>query len=272
MAIKLFDVEFTFEGAEIIRRSSVCFDEGLIHLVVGRTGSGKSTLSYLISGLAKPTGGKVAVDGMAPDSKDFDRQLLQLAFQFPEEQIFASSVEEEIGFGPRNFGLQGSEVEDRINWATKMVGLGSDFLKRSPLELSFGERRKVALASVIAVKPRYLLLDEPFAGLDCDARKDLLSGIKDLNRDGMTLIIFTHEVDVVGEIGDRIIPIEDGRITGSYRSQDFFDKIEDECLLPDHILVARNLIRRGWEMEPSLRSVDQVANWIIDRLAGNRVR
>ena len=266
MAIELLDVEFCFDGVEIIKRSSTFFEEGLIHLVVGRTGSGKTTLCYLISGLVKPTGGMVLVDGVNPHSKGFDRKVLQLAFQFPEEQIFASKVEEEIGFGPGNFGLKGDEVTQRVAWASSIVGLGSDLLKRSPSELSFGERRRVALASVIAVRPRYLLLDEPFAGLDCAGRRDLVSAIKSLNQDGMTLIIFTHEVDLAGEIGDTITPIEDGKIGSSYRPQDFLEKIDDGCLLPDHILVARNLVKRGWEGRSGLRSINQVSEWIIDEL------
>ncbi len=270
MAIELVDVEFALDGVKIIKKSSAFFEEGLIHLVLGRTGSGKTTLCYLISGLAKPTGGVVLVDGVDPHSKGFDRQVLQLAFQFPEEQIFASKVDEEIGFGPRNFGLEGDELRERILWASSIVGLESRLLKRSPSELSFGERRRVALASVIAVRPRYLLLDEPFAGLDCAGRRDLVSAIKSLNHDGMTLIIFTHEVDVVGEIGDTITPIEDGSVGGSYRPQDFLEKIDDDCLLPDHILVVRNLMRCGWEGRKGLRSIDEVTDWIIDKLQRER--
>lgn len=269
MSIELVDVEFVHDGVCIIRKSSACFGEGLIHLVVGRTGSGKTTLSYLISGLIRPTSGRVLVDGIDPSSEDFDRQLLQIAFQFPEEQIFAPRVEDEIGFGPRNFGLKEKELEERVAWAANLVGLRMDLLKKSPSDLSFGERRKVALASVIAVKPRYLLLDEPFAGLDLDSRRGLISTIKDLNNQGMTLLIFTHEVDVASQIGDMITPIDHGRISRSYQPLDFFDEIGDECLLPLHILVARNLIRRGWEKPKGLRSVDEVAEWVINRLKRN---
>lgn len=269
MSIELADVEFLYDGVCIIKKSSACFGEGLVHLVVGRTGSGKTTLSYLIAGLIRPTSGKVVVDNVDPSSKDFDRQLLQIAFQFPEEQIFAARVEDEIGFGPRNFGLKGGELEDRVAWAADVVGLGLDLLKRSPSDLSFGERRKVALASVIALKPRYLLLDEPFAGLDLDSRRGLISTISDLTKEGMTLLIFTHEVDVASQIGDMITPIDCGKILGSYQPLDFFEEIEDECLLPLHIVVARNLIKRGWQKQKGMRSVDQVAEWVIEGLQRN---
>lgn len=266
MPIVIKNLGFSYFDRSVLEGINARLDDGLVHLLLGSTGSGKTTLALIITGLAAPTRGSVRVDDCDPASGRFERTKLQLAFQFPEVQIFESTVEREIDYGLKNFGLLPDEARARREWAMDCVGLSTTFLTRDPAGLSFGERRKVALASVIALKPKYLVLDEPLAGLDWHGRRHLVETIARLKGEELTTLILTHEADLVAEIGDTVSVLGRGCLLGPLSPEEFLNPgtAPDECavkvgpdvtassgalsaardLLPDFALAVHRL-RRG---------------------------
>jgi energy-coupling factor transport system ATP-binding protein len=241
MPIIIKDLGFAYFDRTVLDGASVSLDEGLVHLLIGGTGSGKTTLALIITGLIRPTRGSVRVDDCDPASGKFDRTRLQLAFQFPEVQIFESSVEREIEYGLKNFGLPPAEIAARREWAMACVGLSPAFLPHDPAHLSFGERRKTALASVIALKPKYLILDEPLAGLDWRGRRHLVETVARLKAEGLTTLILTHETDLMAETGDAITVVEDGRVAGPMSAGAFLGSCERTALIPAFADVVRKV-------------------------------
>lgn len=186
--------------------------------IVGPTGSGKSTLVQGMAGLLKPTSGRVLADGrplLGDDAETRRRRLrVGLAFQYPEDQIFEQTVFREVAFGPRNLGLSDQEVTRRVHWALEMVDLDPGGIgERSPFSLSGGERRRVALASILAMQPEVLILDEPTAGQDPRSRRALLGRIHAWQEEtGFTLVIVTHAVDELAGLVDRVVALNEGRV------------------------------------------------------------
>ena len=268
MAISLESVSFSYSQGRILSNVDLTLDGGLIHLVCGPTGSGKSTIALLIVGLLKPEAGRITVDGVDPASKEFDRSSLQLAFQFPEAQIFEITVEREIAYGLKNFGIESDRARRRIVWAIDCVGLARDLLRRDPNSLSFGERRRVALASVIALRPRYLVLDEPLAGLDWQGRLGLLTTIGNLKTEGIASVILTHETEIVGEIGDTVTVLKGSRVFGTQDPDDFLypPREPDHGLLPDYIRTLRRLNAAGFDIPGRPRSAKEVALVVAEAL------
>ena len=221
MPIVVEHLGFAYDGNTVVDDVSLTVGQGLVHLVFGPTGCGKTTFALLLVGLLRPQHGTILVDGADPAGKRFNRQSIQLAFQFPEVQMFELTVEKEVSYGLRNFGLPSGDIRERSEWALDCVGLSAEFLGRDPHNLSFGERRKVALASVIAVKPAYLILDEPLAGLDWTGRKSLVAAIERLKTEGMTAVILTHETDLVGEVGDTALSMAEAKISEPRPVADF---------------------------------------------------
>jgi energy-coupling factor transport system ATP-binding protein len=221
LSIVLNGLSFSYDRDPVLENVCLSVERGLTHLVLGPTGCGKTTLALLIVGLLRPDEGNVLVDGADPAGRAFPRHTIQLAFQFPEAQMFEVTVEKEIAYGLKNFGLPDGECRERCLWALDSVGLSGGFLTRDPRGLSFGEQRKVALASVIALKPVYLILDEPLAGLDWNGRKSLVGTIETLKDQGMTSVILTHEADLLGEAGDMILAMSDGGLSGPRPVADF---------------------------------------------------
>ena len=196
---------------------SLTVADGELLALIGHTGSGKSTLAQHLNGLMKPTSGQVLLNGQDINSKDTDKRSLRfqigLVFQYPEYQLFEETVEKDIGFGPRNMGLSDDEVKNRVLSAMDLVGLSYDEVgQKSPFELSGGQMRRVALAGVLAMRPRILVLDEPTAGLDPRARSFLLSDIQRLHRQGTTIIMISHSMDDVARLATRIAVMEKGRL------------------------------------------------------------
>ena len=185
--------------------------------IIGHSGSGKSTLIKHLNGLLKPTSGHVYYNGIdVNESKEFRRDLrfkVGLVFQYPEYQLFAATVFEDIAFGPINMGLSQTEVRERVHEAAKFVLLEEDILKKSPFELSGGQKRRAAIAGVIAMKPQVLILDEPTAGLDPQGRDEIMRNIMEYKRAcGATLIMVTHDMEEIASCVDRIIILEGGAI------------------------------------------------------------
>lgn len=199
----LHDVSFTVEDGEFL---GVC----------GHTGSGKSTLVQHMNGLLHPTEGRVLFDGQDMAAKEVAasvRSRCGIVFQYPEHQLFAATVFEDVAFGPRNMGLSADEVETRVVEALESVGLSAEELReKSPFELSGGQQRRVAFAGVLAMRPKVLVLDEPVAGLDPKARREFLSLIKGLHETGLTVIMISHNMEDIADLCDRVLVLSEGSL------------------------------------------------------------
>ena len=212
----IYEEGTTMEVAALKDINLVLADEQFIGLI-GHTGSGKSTLVQHLNGLIKPTGGEIYFNGEDIHDDDFDRKKLRsqvgLVFQYPEHQLFEVDVFSDVCFGPKNLGLPKKEVELRAYEALKMVGLEDEFFYQSPFDLSGGQKRRVAIAGVIAMKPQVLILDEPTAGLDPKGREEILNMIRDLHKKmKCTIILVSHSMDDVADYAERIIVMNHGEV------------------------------------------------------------
>lgn len=217
--ISLKNVSFGYNSDSIILNNiSLNIAHGKIYSIIGRTGSGKSTLMRHFNGLLKPTSGQVLVDGEDINAKGVNlkqvRSKIGLVFQFPEQQLFAETVFDDIAFGAQNLGLPKEEVFERVYDAAKAVSLSDDMLKKSPFALSGGEKRRAAIAGVLAMKPQTLVLDEPSAGLDGAARKDLYSLINSFRAQSPdnSVVFVSHSMDEVAALADYIYVLAHGEI------------------------------------------------------------
>lgn len=223
MLIEIESLSHTFAAGTPLSRTalqgvSLSIAPGECVGIVGRTGSGKSTLVQHIAGLLDPTAGQVLLDGVSAHGRSAAarsrRRRIGIAFQYPEDQIFEQTVFREVAFGPRNLGVKDEEISARVSWAVTSVGLDPEvMLGRSPFTLSGGEMRRVALASVLALRPKVLILDEPTAGLDPRGRRELLNqvGAYQTGTD-TTLILVSHDLQVLAGIVERVIVLQEGRI------------------------------------------------------------
>lgn len=213
----VWHVYLTPSGADsefpALRGVSVTVEEGEVFGIVGGTGSGKSTLVQHMNLLLAPTSGEVLVDGVnAMEMKKSElRRKVGLAFQFPEQGLFAPTVEEDVAFAPRQLRMTEEEVESRVDEALDLFGVGH-LRKRSPHSLSGGEQRRVALAGVFAMRPEILVLDEPTAGMDPTAQEELLGVIRGLKERGTSVVLVSHDLDEVSEVADRVCVMEEGKV------------------------------------------------------------
>lgn len=196
---------------------SVDFNLGEIVAVIGHTGSGKSTLLQHLNGLLKADSGEILLDGVdIYSSKEALRNCrfnVGLCFQYPEQQLFESTVYKDIAFGPTSMGLSDMEINNRVHEALSYVNLPEEYLSKSPFDLSGGEKRRVAIAGVLAMKPKVLILDEPTAGIDPIGKQNLLKLITDYNKStGSTVIFVSHNMDDVAQVADRVLVMNDGEI------------------------------------------------------------
>ncbi len=219
--------------------------EGSCVAIVGMTGSGKSTLAQSFNGLLTPTAGRVVVDDLELTARGLHgkelrelRRRVGLLFQFPEGQLFAPTIGEDVTFGPRQLKMNPREARKRARWALQAVALpdDDDFLARSPFALSGGQRRRVALAGVLAMRPRALVLDEPSAGLDAEGREEIYATLRELRRqEGLTLIIISHDMSEVAALAEQVFVLRDGRLRLSGTPNEVFQRGEEltDCgLLP----------------------------------------
>ena len=205
---------FEFKALDSI---DLTIDDGCFIGLIGHTGSGKSTLIQHFNGLLQPTSGNVYIRGenIADDKKKLRdvRFKVGLVFQFPEYQLFEETVEKDIAFGPTNMGLEKEEIDRRVKMAAEMIGISDEMLNKSPFELSGGQKRRVAIAGVIAMEPELLILDEPTAGLDPRGRDEILGYIRAYQKSGnRSVVIVSHSMDDVAKNADRIIVMRGGRI------------------------------------------------------------
>ncbi len=210
---------------------NVQFPKGMITGIIGHTGSGKSTLASLLNGLLKPTEGIVLLDGRdiweKPKEMVKIRSRVGLVFQYPEYQLFDETVEADIAFGPKNIKLSEAEIKERVRLAAKFCGLSDRELKRSPFELSGGQKRRAAIAGVLAMRPEVLVLDEPAAGLDPKGREEILGGLVEYkNTYGATLIIISHSMEDIARYADRILVMKNGEIYMQGSTEEIFMQAE----------------------------------------------
>lgn len=259
---------------------SVDFEYGEIVGVIGHTGSGKSTLLQHLNGLLKPESGEVFFqDENIWNSKENVRKCrfgVGLCFQYPEHQLFESTVFEDIAFGPKNMGLSESEIKERVLESIKFVGLTEDYLDKSPFDLSGGEKRRVAIAGVISMKPKVLVLDEPTAGLDPVGKNDLLDLIKNYNKSTNSTVIFvSHNMDDVALVADRVLVLSDGNIVMSGTVEDVYSK-GDELLklgldVPEITRVFLKLKEVGYDVPTDVYTVKQGKEKLIEFLKRGKI-
>lgn len=247
-------------------------NRGEILGIIGHTGSGKSTLIQHLNGLLRPTSGEVLFNGRDIWSdKAFTREVrfrVGLVFQYPEYQLFEETVERDIAFGPTNMGLSPAEVKTRVLEAAKSVGLKEKHLSKSPFELSGGQKRRVALAGVIAMRPEVLILDEPTAGLDPQGRAEILSYIKNYNKEtGATIIFVTHSMEDIAATVSRIIVLEKSSILMTGTPHEIF--AESETLkkagltVPQVTQVMAKLKALGVDIDPAIYTVDDAVRALL---------
>ena len=246
--------------------------------IIGHTGSGKSTLIQHLNGLLQPTGGTIYLgdrDIWAEPKKIRDvRFRVGLVFQYPEYQLFEETVYKDIAFGPKNMGLDEKEVDRRVRSALAFAGLGEELLDKSPFDLSGGQKRRVAIAGVIAMEPEVLILDEPSAGLDPAGRKSLLGNIRAYHRQtGATVVMVSHSMDEVAENVDRIMVLANAGVVMSGTPHEVFSRAQElidvGLNVPQVTQVAMELKRRGVDIDPAVYTVADLRR-ALNGLKGGR--
>lgn len=217
MPVAFEQVSFSYDGErDALEDIDLVVDDGEFLGVIGHTGSGKSTLVQLMNALLVPTAGRVLVDGMDTRERKLRRKVrttVGLAFQYPETQLFANTVAEDVAFGPRNLDLPDDEVDRRVREALERVGMDyAEVAQRSPFDLSGGQQRRVALAGILAMEPRVLVLDEPAAGMDPATVSEICAYLRELNDQGLTIVLVSHSMDDVAELCSRIIVLDHGTL------------------------------------------------------------
>lgn len=260
MGITLENVSYIYQNgtpfaSTALSDVSLTIKDGSYTALIGHTGSGKSTILQLLNGLLVPTDGEVRVFDTLITPTSINKEIRQirkqvgLVFQFAENQIFEETVLKDVAFGPQNFGVSREEAETIAREKLALVGIDESLFERSPFELSGGQMRRVAIAGILAMEPRILVLDEPTAGLDPIGRKELMNLFKKLHQDGITIVLVTHLMDDVAEYADQVYVMEKGRLVKSgepsfvFQDIDFMEKIQ--LGVPKITRFAQKLIKRG---------------------------
>ncbi len=232
MSIELKDVKFTYMKKTpfektALKNINLKIEEGEFLAITGHTGSGKSTLIQLIAGLIKPTQGQILIDEIDLNSREKKsaQSKIGIVFQYPESQLFEETVEKDISFGPKNLNLTKEEILKRVDESMELVGLSKDCKKKSPFEMSGGQKRKAAIAGVLAMRPKYLILDEPIAGLDPKSRDEIMNNIKKLHDEkNVTIILISHSMDDVAKFASRVLIMNGGEILTEGKPREIFSK------------------------------------------------
>lgn len=255
MSIKFNDVTYVYQKGtpfeyEALYQINTEFEPGHYYAIIGQTGSGKSTLIQHFNGLLKPSYGTVALDDLVLKAKTKDkairpmRQRVGLVFQFPESQLFEDSVEREILFGPKNFNMNLDKVKDYAYRLLMKLGFDRDVMNKSPFQMSGGQMRKIAIVSILAMDPDIIVLDEPTAGLDPHSRKQVMGLLKQLQQEGKTIVLVTHDMNDVAQYADRIKVLQQGTLVYEGTPRALFsdsERINDYSLdLPDIVQLQRD--------------------------------
>ena len=278
MPIELKNVTHTYsEGSAFqsvaLDDVSLTIDDGEFVAVVGHTGSGKSTLVQHLNGLLQPTSGQILIDGEDLNGEKVDRRRIRqkvgLVFQYPEYQLFEETVAKDIAFGPKNQGLSPEEIDQRVRRAMAHVHLDYDkYAERSPFELSGGQMRRVAIAGVLAMEPKVLILDEPTAGLDPSGRDRILSMISELHREGgVTVIMVSHSMDDVARMASRMVVMSRGKLVATGTPREIFrqrEMMESIGLgVPEAARLCARLREIGLDLPDDLYTPDELRSHLL---------
>lgn len=260
-----------------IENINVKFEKGEIVGIIGHTGSGKSTLLQHLNGLLKPDSGRVLLCG---EDINKDKRTLRaarfrvgLCFQYPEYQLFEETVYKDISFGPKNMGLDSAEIDRRVRRAAEFVGLSEEHLKKSPFDLSGGEKRRAAIAGVMAMEPEVLILDEPTAGLDPRGREVILSLVRTYREQtGSTVILVSHSMEDVAKTADKVLVLNHSHVAMFGTVLEVYsrtDELEEMGLtVPQITKIFRSLHDRGFDVSPSVFTVSQGADELMRYFEG----
>jgi len=257
---------------EALRNVSLTIEDGEFVGLIGHTGSGKSTLVQHFNGLLRPTAGTVFVDGVDIFGKDVNlrkvRQKVGMVFQYPEYQLFGETVFEDVAFGPKNMGVPDAELPGRVDQALALVGLDPGLKERSPFELSGGQKRKVAIAGVLAMQPQILILDEPTAGLDPKGRDEVLSLVAYLHqKENKTIVLVSHSMEDVARLAQRLIVMARGKIVLEgppevvFRQADYLEAIG--LGVPQVTKLLQALKKQGFAVDPDHYTIEAVEDEIV---------
>lgn len=281
MSIKINGLEHTYsEGTPFAHHALKGVDleipEGEVTAIIGQTGSGKSTLVQHLNGLLLPTGGSLDVEGthIEPSMKIKDvknlRKKVGLVFQFPEYQLFEETVAKDIAFGPKNFGAAEEEAQAMVDKVLPMVGLDDSYKERSPFELSGGQKRRVAIAGILALDPSVLVLDEPVAGLDPAGAAEMMDLFARLNREGKTIILISHDMEHVLKYADNVVVMDNGKVRTAEKVSEFFrhpDWMREIGINPPSIVVLKEMLeKKGFRLDPDNYDLDHVVQEVKEQV------
>ena len=282
MQLELKNVSYTYGKGTVFEVNALsnidlAIEEGQFIGIIGHTGSGKSTLIQHFNALMEPTEGKVLFEGEDIWGEKYDRRALRskvgLVFQYPEHQLFETDVLTDVAFGPKNQGLSKEEAEARAREALVQVGFPEKFYGHSPFELSGGQKRRVAIAGVLAMNPKVLILDEPTAGLDPKGRDEILDQISYLHdQRGITIILVSHSMEDVARYADRLIVVNDGRIPYDGTPREVFAHYKElekiGLAAPQITYIMHDLAAKGIAVDVHATTVEEAKKSIMEALAG----
>ena len=285
MDIRFKQVGFAYQAGtpfemRALHDVSFSIEDGSYVAIIGHTGSGKSTILQHLNALLKPTEGIVELGDKTIDSttgnKDLKplRKKVGIVFQFPEAQLFEETVEKDIAFGPKNFGVSEEEALEIAAEVLKTVGLPADVLKKSPFDLSGGQMRRVAIAGVLAMKPEVLVLDEPTAGLDPKGRLEMMEMFNKLNKEqNMTIVLVTHQMNDVSDYADHVVVIESGKVVKEGSPKEVFEDaswlLEKQLGVPTTLAFVEKLKSKGWNTDKMPLTLDELADAILEERGVN---
>lgn len=262
-----------------IQNINLEIEKGELVGIIGHTGSGKSTLLQHFNGLLKPDSGKIYLNGkdiwQSKESIRSARFKVGLCFQYPEYQLFEETVYKDIAFGPKNMGLSDDDIDRRVKKAIEFVGLKSEYLEKSPFDLSGGEKRRVAIAGVMAMEPEILILDEPTAGLDPHGREIVLSMVKQYKeKTGSTVILVSHSMEDIAKIADRVLVLNKSKVAMFGTVKEVYSQSEKLCDMglnvPQITKIFTKLRSMGYDVSNSVFTVEQGVNEILRYLEGRK--
>lgn len=283
MQIELKNISYTYQGpipVAALHNINLTIKSGEILGLIGHTGSGKSTLLQHLNGLLKPQEGDVLVDGLSVKKGEISLTELRfrvgLVFQYPEHQLFEETIYKEVAFGPKNMGLKDPEIERRVNRSLDKAGVDQQLWTRSPFELSGGQKRRVALASILAMEPDILVLDEPTAGLDPKGRKEILNFLLRWRTPERGIVLVSHNMEEIAPLADRIVVLHQGSIVEDDTPKAVFSRaraLSDVGIsVPPISLVLDDLREKGWLVDSGIFTVNEAADAIFNAYTENLKR
>lgn len=275
MPIEIKELSFSYDSKPFIDNLDLKINDGEVVGIIGNTGCGKSTFVCLIAGLIKSDSGKIIIDGDDITNKKFNKKILRrklgIVFQFPEMQLFEQTIEKDIFFGLKQYKLTYDEKYKRAKEALELLGLDFERIKdKSPLTLSGGEKRKIAVAGILVCKPKYLIFDEPIAGLDCNSRDSFMKLLLALKQNGTTIIIISHNTDYLAEYADRILVMDGGKIILDDKPNEIFNQATLLNNLNIGVCNSKEIVnllnKNGFNIQNDILKYDDLLNSIISNI------